>query len=472
MSLPPVVYRTWRNWAETASCKPSKVWQPTSLEELQAAVRGAGEAGASVRVIGSGHSPSDIACSDEHVICVRRLNRVLSIDRDALTVDVQAGCTLKVLIAKLDEAGMALPLLGSIVEQTIGGALATATHGTGLQFGMLGDGLLSATLVLADGNSLQVDRDSRFMPAVRVHLGALGALYSVRLRIVPQFQVSVVEKRERMSELLPVLRSRAEAVAHFRALYIPHTDCVWTWEASRVTQRDSSVALAEPAERRSSRRRGLLAFLRRLLARFSYWFRWRFIGFHALQFLYACGRWLPAIIPLANKLLAAITYRGQQRSSDVSFRQFTMDCRYKQHVSEWCVPLRNATAALDAVRRLFVDSGGRFRAHLPVELRFQAGDSTSLLSPTGGEPALWIGIIAYKPYNLDVRYRSYFSAFEQAMRTVGGRPHWAKAFHLQADELSDMYAPGWQRFQQLRAELDPTGLFTNKWTKRVLGRVE
>jgi L-gulonolactone oxidase len=65
-------------------------------------------------------------------------------------------------------------------------------------------------------------------------------------------------------------------------------------------------------------------------------------------------------------------------------------------------------------------------------------------------------------------WRPYFQAVEAIMNDVGGRPHWGKRHFQTADTLRSRY-PDWDRFQSVRARLDPDGRFANEWTDRVLG---
>ena len=121
----------WRNWAGNQVAHPVAVHRPTSEHELAAVVKQAAGEGARVKVVGSGHSFTDIACTDGHLIDLSGYNRVLSIDPEARTATVQAGIRLEDLNRHLDLRGLAMPNLGDIAYQTISGAVSTSTHGTG-----------------------------------------------------------------------------------------------------------------------------------------------------------------------------------------------------------------------------------------------------------------------------------------------------------------------------------------------------
>jgi L-gulono-1,4-lactone dehydrogenase len=69
-----------------------------------------------------------------------------------------------------------------------------------------------------------------------------------------------------------------------------------------------------------------------------------------------------------------------------------------------------------------------------------------------------------------LEFESYFRAVEAIMDEYGGRPHWGKRHYQTAATLKPRY-PEWDRFQAVRARLDPGGLFRNAYTDRVLGPV-
>src|SRR6202030_121043 len=108
-----------------------------------------------VRVAGSGHSFSDIACTDGLMLSLERLDRVLDVDRETASVRVQAGITIHELSRRLLEHGLALENLGDIDIQSVAGAIATATHGTGARLGNIPTQVRALTLVLADGSLLE-----------------------------------------------------------------------------------------------------------------------------------------------------------------------------------------------------------------------------------------------------------------------------------------------------------------------------
>src|SRR5215208_1605391 len=122
---------TWVNWARNARCEPAVIERPGSRAEVIAAVGRAAAAGRTVRVAGSGHSFTDGVLTDGTLLSLSRMGRLLDVDPESGLARVEAGITLDELSRALHLHGLALPNLGDIDVQSLAGAIATATHGTG-----------------------------------------------------------------------------------------------------------------------------------------------------------------------------------------------------------------------------------------------------------------------------------------------------------------------------------------------------
>ena len=171
-----------------------------------------------VRVAGSGHSFSDIACTDGLQLRLHGLSKVLDVDRSSGLVRVQGGITIHELSQQLAEHELALENLGDIDAQTIAGAISTATHGTGAKLANIPAQVQEMTLVLADGSTLTCSHgsDPETFRAARVGLGALGVIAEVTLRCVPAFCLRAVDSPAPLQETL----DRFEALREQRPLRI------------------------------------------------------------------------------------------------------------------------------------------------------------------------------------------------------------------------------------------------------------
>jgi L-gulonolactone oxidase len=101
------------------------------VDEVVAAVDQAKNRGLRARMVGAGHSFTDVALTDGILLDPALLGGTAEIDADALTVTVSAGTTLHDLNLQLEDAGYALTNTGGGSAQTAAGAISTGTHGTG-----------------------------------------------------------------------------------------------------------------------------------------------------------------------------------------------------------------------------------------------------------------------------------------------------------------------------------------------------
>ena len=221
----PATSVRWRNWARNQSCLPTHVHEPSSEDELAAIVKQAAARGERVKMAGSGHSFTGAALTDGHHVRPSRYGSVVRIDRPTGLVTVQAGMKLSALNASLATAGLALPNLGDIAYQTVAGAIATATHGTGERLGNLATQVRGLRLVTGDGSLLEcsADEEPEVFRAARVGVGALGLLSTVTLAAVPAFDLHVVEEPLRLDAVLEVLDDHVRGADHFELYWVPHT---------------------------------------------------------------------------------------------------------------------------------------------------------------------------------------------------------------------------------------------------------
>jgi L-gulonolactone oxidase len=170
-------------------------------------------------------------------------------------------------------------------------------------------------------------------------------------------------------------------------------------------------------------------------------------------------------VPHVNRAYARAMFSTPRSARGPSRALFNFDCLFKQHVDEWALPIERTADALLELRALIARRG--HPAHLPIEVRFARGDGI-WLSPCHGRDTAYVGVIAYMPFGRASEHRAFFVDYERLMARLGGRPHWAKRFGPDAAELGALY-PRWRDFLELRARLDPSRVFANAYTDRVLG---
>jgi|HigsolmetaAR206D_1030411.scaffolds.fasta_scaffold03184_3 FAD/FMN-containing dehydrogenase len=177
--------REWRNWSGSLRFVPGEHAEPASEDEVRALVERARATGRTIRPVGSGHSSSPLVRTDGILLDLNRLTGLLAENQERRQATVGAGTRLRDLGEQLYDAGLAMDNLGDVDVQTVAGATATGTHGTGLRFGNLSTQIVGARLVTGTGETLEVSptHNADLLPAVRLSLGALGVLTRITLRL-------------------------------------------------------------------------------------------------------------------------------------------------------------------------------------------------------------------------------------------------------------------------------------------------
>lgn len=106
----------------------------------------------------------------------------------------------------------------------------------------------------------------------------------------------------------------------------------------------------------------------------------------------------------------------------------------------------------------------RHDVNFPLEVRFVAGDTDSMLSPSYGRDTTYIAAHAFA----GMPWRKYFADVAAIAAEYDGRPHWGKRHQLDAETLSGLY-PEFGAFQTVRKGLDPEGVFANAHVRRIFG---
>ncbi|MEU4413938.1 D-arabinono-1,4-lactone oxidase [Nocardia salmonicida] len=429
---------TWVNWAGQQRCTPAVVAAPRDVEELAAIVTDAVDAGRTVRVAGSGHSFTDAVLTDGTLVDLSGLDKVLDVDVDAGRVRVEAGISLHAASPLLHAHGLAFPNLGDIDTQSLAGATATATHGTGARLRNISAALHSVEVLRADGTRVELNEqtDPDGWKAARVSVGALGVVTAATLQLEPSFVLECVERPVPLNEVLTDIDRFADGSDHFEFFAFPHSDTAMTKAIDRTE------APEQP--------RGTV----------SEWLNDILIANHVYDGLCRLGRRIPAAIPMIHR--AATLAGSNNRQVDRSYRVFSTPRLVKFNEMEYAIPRAHAAEAIREILAL----GRRFGTPMPIEVRWVAPDD-AFLSPAGGRETCYIAVHQYQ----GMVWEPYFRACEAVFNAYDGRPHWGKRHFQTAETLRPRY-PEWDRFTAVRRRFDPTGVFANDYVHRVLGSLD
>ncbi|MFG2148351.1 D-arabinono-1,4-lactone oxidase [Streptomyces sp. NPDC048696] len=428
---------TWRNWAGNVTARPVREVSPASAAEVAAVVRRAAEDGLKVKAVGTGHSFTTAAATDGVLIRPDLLTGIREIDRTAMTVTVEAGTPLKRLNAVLAREGLSLTNMGDIMEQTVAGATATGTHGTGRESASIAAQITGLELVTADGSLLtcSAKENPEVFAAARIGLGALGVVTAITFAVEPEFLLTAREEPMTFDRVTGDFDELFAENEHFEFYWFPHTGNCNTKRNNR-----SAGPAAPPG-------------------RVSGWVEDELLSNGVFQVACSLGRAVPATIPaiarISSRALSARTY------TDIPYKVFTSPRRVRFVEMEYAVAREAVVDVLREVRAL-VDRSG-LRVSFPVEVRTAPADDIALSTASGRDTA-YIAVHMYK----GTPYQAYFTAVERIMTAHGGRPHWGKVHTRDAEYFAAAY-PRFGEFTALRDRLDPERRFANAYLRRVLG---
>lgn len=159
---------------------------PRTTAEVAAVVRACGDAGATIVPHGGNTGLAGAATPDasgaQVVVSLERMKAVRRIDPVGATIEVEAGCVLKVAQDMARDAGLLLPIsLAAEGSALVGGILATNAGGVNvLRYGMARSRVLGIEVVTADGevvNGLRALRkDNAGYDWKQVFIGSEGTL--------------------------------------------------------------------------------------------------------------------------------------------------------------------------------------------------------------------------------------------------------------------------------------------------------
>lgn len=409
---------SWSNWSGSVA-STATVMRPKDEAELAAIVRDA----TMVRAVGAGHSFMPLCASDGRIVSLEDMAGSMVVAPDRKSARIPAGWSIKRLTAALWAEGLALANQGDVNPQSLAGAMATGTHGTGRDLGNLATFARGFRLVGADGEPRWCDTTSEpeLFQAQRLSLGLFGIATEIECAVVPAYHLAErIEKRpwgevrERFDELV-------EQQRHVEFWLFPHADFA-------ILKTLEPCAPCEPPASTSD------------------------IEEKTFRRLLDVGAFVPVLIPTLQRIMMKTNMNGGRQGPAHAI--FPSDRTIRFEEMEYELPRAAGLVALDEV------VGWIRRERLPVafpfEFRIVAADDI-WLSPMNSGPVAAISMHQYAR----MPWQGLFVEAEAIFRAHGGRPHWAKRHTLSRDDVDALY-PMAERYRAVRRTVDPTGKFLNQ----------
>ncbi len=467
-----------QNFGRNLQFKAGRYYRPRSESEvLEILNRHSGE---SIRAVGTLHSWSALPVSEEVVVDLSHFNRV-DTDKESSAARVDAGCRIDDLNKRLYEKGLRLPAQPVTSAPTMGGAIATGTHGVGTP--SLSHFVEKVRLAAYDRESgeakvFEIDGGPE-LRAARCNLGCMGIVLSVQIRCLPE---AAVEEKIVMRESIGEVLAEEGEYPLQEFLMIPYR---WTFINFQRRMVDE--------ENGDSGSRSLLAPLYHLYTYLNIDLFFNLIVKGLSSSLASAGMVQFFFKHMFTKaILSGFSVR------DRSYRMLSLNREIFPHEeAEIFIPgkhLEEAAKLIRVITELFAGlreqvpaefSGELREAGLLEEIENNRGSYThpypfvflrmlpddTLVSMASGleEPCYGFNLISYRKPGKREGFHRFSDAISRALaRLYGARPHWGKYYSLGREDTHRLY-PDLQQFRELCRQYDPEGVFQNNFTRDVLG---
>ncbi len=430
--------RTWRNWLGNESGAPREVCAPATTAEVVARVEQARARNERVRVLGAGYAWSPLVPVDGVLLSSQRMRALRHVDAERRQITVETGASVREVVAAAARHGLSVNSPSMFMGLSIGGLIATGSHGTGRNASTFGDAIVGFELVTPDGDVKRVtEPGSDLWRAVACNLGALGVLTAVTLQCQPMFNVQEVHYKAAIEEaaaLIPLMLAENEFVELF---WMPPARQV----KFKLGNRTARPAQAVPGRINPTLGDRLMAGLGPVLP--------------------LAARLPPLLDPLAHSVYDRIG-TGVRVVAAPDFNHYNQAYPYCIS-SEFAIPVAHATEAWDWLqRRLRRYADARIRpVSLIVHARFCRA-SLAYLAPAAGRDTCHLEVLSFKGNE----HRHLFGEdFDLKMRTAfDGRPHWGKEIYNPA-AAAHGYGENLEAFLDVRHALDPRQRFLNHYLR-------
>ena len=426
--LPTLQQTPLKNWSGNLTYGTRRVYTPNTVEEVKDIVK----ANDHINALGTRHCFNTIADNRYNLLSTANLNKVILLDEQNNTVTVEAGIKYGELAPWLHQKGYALHNLASLPHISVGGSIATGTHGSGVHNGSLSSAVTGLELVIADGSTLQLSEvtNAEWLNAAVVGLGALGIVTEVTLSVLPTYMVSQwvylgLPFSALETDFLDIM-SAGYSVSLFTNWATDFIDEVWVKEISDYgasSNKHHSLLTrfnAQPADCDMHPIPGISAV-------------------HCTEQMGIPGAWHER---LPHFKMGFTPSSGEELQS------------------EYFVPMANAVDAIYAVKRL----GNQISPYLLTsEIRTIAADEL-WMSPCYNRASVAIHF-TWKPNWPEVQ--KLLPIIEKELSPYYARPHWGKLFTMQPEVLRSRYEK-LDDFVKFAIEYDPNVKFRNDFLQHYI----
>jgi FAD/FMN-containing dehydrogenase len=216
----------WKNWSGKLSAEPQRIVQVGTVDAIRSELFAARDGGWSVRTAGTAHSHYPLLPTNGVILDTRPLSGLVSVDAEAMTATFRAGTKIHACGRPLLEHGLGLLNQGDIDQQSVGGAIATGTHGTGVELGSFSSAVTELSVLLVDGSVVTCTPDCEpgLFEAARLSLGAVGVVLEVTLQVREAYRLEEQRWLEPLESVMERIDELVTATRHFEYFWYPGQD--------------------------------------------------------------------------------------------------------------------------------------------------------------------------------------------------------------------------------------------------------
>jgi FAD/FMN-containing dehydrogenase len=470
---------------------------PETEDDLVRLVERARFLGAQLRVRGSLHSVGAAIFTDDdpqHInVQLDRYARIIGWDLAKKQVTVQAGIHLGVdpqdggssrensLLYALQRHGWALPDLGGISHQTVGGFISTGSMGGTVHYDV-GESVVCLRIVSGDGKIYELhpnpddanDAETNPFYAAGVSMGLLGILSTVTFQCVDRYNVIgqqvttsfAASRVDLFGQGNGGLRKWMEDETYNRVLLWPQkkVEKVQLWSARRTTPEDDAV----------THQRGYFspkpfAQVPEALQALAY-----LIYKHIDQ---KPPPYSAEAVSVMRDTINTFIADGTDHFWDAWLETLPMDNQVSDNYmptefTELFLDIERTADAMKALRDFWAGDEHMERSGPFATEVYPAKPSRFWLSPSYGRSSVRVDVFWFKSGKTDPD-QFFYPKYWELLKDYGFRFHWGKHLSLPTSATGIAYrraqAPKWDAFMKWRARFDPAQIFVTEYWRQHLG---
>jgi hypothetical protein len=489
--------KRWQNTIRKYIVTPLKIFEPESLSDIVTVVKEAEANNLKVRAVGSGHSFSDVAVTNEYLVNLFRLIHLEQYNpaarkdefKNKKLVECQAGIRLRELNNRLDAMGLALINMGAVDHQKLSGVVSTGTHGTGKDFEAMQGFVHSLVLVAGGGKVYRIEKtngitdpalhnepgieliqdDDTFYSAV-LSFGSMGIIYSLVIEARESYYLRETKLLMEWDELKKkwldgsLFTEGDEESAGLPPRSVTLMINPYKLLNKKTGKEEYSCAVMRNYYTGKPKKWKLLEATRNLVA--------YIFGNFPVTYFYSlfAFNFLPHRAPklIRSSINGSKDKKFVHKSYKVLFQGFQF-VKERAYSAEFAFNMNDTAATIDAVEKIMalakkVQDNAKLYHSSPLTVRF-VKRSKAYLAVEYEKDVAYIDV----PFLLRTRgTETMLELSQQVLFDCGGIPHWGKCNSIldgRPEFLQSIY-PKLGKWKETLAKLNPMGTFNNHFMER------